>query len=393
MKLRAALTALALAACETPPSPKSAGTGDPGATGLAVVCTDYTSTSVALVSGDARRTLAPLLVHSGSVSPRIQTALGGDVDVPTSPPPPGTVLLIDRFPNAVLTFVEQATGRVTRQLNVGSAFGANPRDALVLADGRVLVTRYDANPRPVDPRGFDGGDDLMVVGEDGAFTQRFALTGPDGTPARPDRLLRVGDLAWVSLNRVSADFETYYEGRLARVALGGEGLERLPDVPLAGTANCGPLAPAGDGLAVACGGAFDRDGWKYEAATAALVVLDAAGGEVARLSGADPRVGRGFGRAVAVDGAGRVYGTVYGDLGGQADRVVRWDPAADAIETVFVASAAFVLDGLVAADDGVVVAAEADPQAPRLCRLEAEGPRCLDACAATGLPPRTLGRF
>jgi hypothetical protein len=84
------------------------------------VHSDYQSTNVSLLGLDGRA-LSPLLVSSASASTALSTPLSGDVVLPTMPQAGSELLLLDRFPAAVLTWVDLRTGVPTGQLSVATA--------------------------------------------------------------------------------------------------------------------------------------------------------------------------------------------------------------------------------------------------------------------------------
>ncbi|MGM0577533.1 MAG: hypothetical protein ACQEXJ_17545 [Myxococcota bacterium] len=389
-----ALLALLASACDgAAGAPEISGTGG-GTGGVAVVCSDYSSTAVALLGPDAREVLAPVVLHSGSASPKVQTALGGDVDLPTTPPPDGSLLLLDRFPNAVLTFVDPADGAVVRQVNVRTGFDANPHDALLRPGGRLMVTRHNPNPDPA-AEGVARGDDLLTVSADGVPLDSLALTEADGFPARPDRMLEVGEQLWITLVRASRDWSKFRDGAIARVTAPEEGPSTLVDrVALPGVANCSRMARRGERIAVSCSGGWlpGRD-FEADASTSAVIVLDPSGSEVARLAATDPRLGRPLAPAVVFDGDGRVVVGVYGGEDGTPDAVFRWDPDTDQVVPGYESTEPWTIGDLLEAADGIVVTTDAAASAQGVCRLGGESSACLGACDATGLPPRALGRF
>ena len=115
--------------------------------GYAISNSDYTSTSISAIS-PAGAVLSQTVISSGSAPPGLTTALSGDVIFPSTAPASGKLLLIDRYPNSVLTWVEPKTGSVIQQLPVGTGFGSNPHDYLELAKDKAYVTRYESNPAP-----------------------------------------------------------------------------------------------------------------------------------------------------------------------------------------------------------------------------------------------------
>jgi len=397
MSLPAATHVAALAcclgtfACAAQPGPEGGPTADT-TRGITVVCSDYVSTAVALVDPRAEMLTWSNLIHSGSRVPSVHTALSGDVGLPTQAPISGAVLLIDRYPNAVLTWVDPVSGEVLQQLNVGMGFSANPRDVLVFEDGAMAVTRYNANPMPQGAGDFDLGDDVLLLDADGTPVDALA-TAEAELNGRPDRLLAVGDEIWVSLNRASNDFSTYAEGMILRLRRDDAGaLERVGEIRLIGLKNCAGLKHTPLGVVVSCTGSYTLAGDIYVRSESALVGLDDAGEERWRLSATDGRVGQCFGPELTHDQDGGVVALLYGEDASLPDAVIRYEPETDTVSKLYTAAAPWTLSALTTADDGVVVVGDGDPEDPRICRLTTPI-SCLAACQATGLPPRVLGGY
>src|SRR6185295_14337493 len=97
--------------------------------GLLVSSSDYKSTNISVLSPTGA-TLSEILISSASASTGLSTALSGDVVFPLSTPTSGRAVLIDRFPNSVLTWVNPSNAEVIHQLPVGTGFAANPQDYL-----------------------------------------------------------------------------------------------------------------------------------------------------------------------------------------------------------------------------------------------------------------------
>src|SRR4051812_27276666 len=72
--------------------------------GYVVSESDYTSTNIRALSS-AGSVLSSSFISSGSAPPGLTTALSGDVTFPSSAPLSHRVVLIDRYPNSVLTWV------------------------------------------------------------------------------------------------------------------------------------------------------------------------------------------------------------------------------------------------------------------------------------------------
>ncbi len=273
--------------CDVPP-PAPAGGGllgdeDPGgcARGFAVVSSDFQSTSVGLVARDGT-VLVPSLLSSGSAAPELSAALGGDVVLPTMAPGGDELVLLDRYPASVITWVDVRSATVRGQLSVATGFLSNPHDYVAMAPDRAYVTRFESNAAP-GSEPFDAGGDLLELDPDGlAIVGRIplepALEGEPGAPLpRPDRAVRVGERILVLLGGYSADFCASAAARLVAVDPQAAAIEET--LVLGGVHGCSGLAlsPDGSELALACTGEWNCDG-----------VPDPAGSAVVRVRTAPP---------------------------------------------------------------------------------------------------------
>jgi hypothetical protein len=358
------------------------------AAGIAVVCSNWgTSTSVAILDPTGQEIALPQLIHSGSAPAKVHAALSGDVVLPTASASNGILRLIDRYPNGVITTVDVPEGAVALQIEVADGFKANPHDVLELEDGRLLVTRYNPNPHPNEA----GGDDVVLMDELGNVLSALPFGDEEG-PGRPDRLARVGDVFWVSLNRASLGFDTYQSGRLGRLALKGDGLERLLDVELENVRNCGGMVVHESQVFVSCGGSYVGDTGTYEADESALVRLDKDGVQTAFLGATDGRIDGTFSPYLAVEPTGALLAIVYAKRADDKDSVIRWGPTDDTVEILFEGPGPWTLTAIALTEDDVPLVAVGDEMDPKVCRL-GDLVTCLSACEATGLPPRALGRY
>jgi hypothetical protein len=367
------------AACAEPEEVVSAGAGEE-TVGAVVVCSDYVSSQVALLGEDGLTVVAGSLIHSGSEEPGLSLSLSGDVVLPGSPHESGLVLLLDRT-HGVLTWVDTATAVVTRQLALAEAFPANPHDALLAADGSLFVTRYGS-----DPDGVHGGDDVAVFDAEGALVQTIQFTAT-AVPSRPDRMARFGDDVLVTLNHVAPDFAEWGSGRYSRVTWFGDtwGVDREWFVDTA--SNCGAITGAADGGALVCSGRYVAG--EAQPATSAALWLDSTGEPQATLLGNDPRVGGALAPAVAYDGVDILL-VRFGSLEGGGDRILRWSPATDAVEEIMEVESSFAVESLGLMANGAFLVPIGVPEAPRLCRWDAEAWSCGDVCTQSGLPPRAI---
>jgi hypothetical protein len=250
-----------------------AGDGAPPAVcvrGVSVVSSDYQSTNVSVVSPEGK-VLSESIISSGSAPAGLTTPLSGDVVVPGTRPPSGKLVTIDRT-NAVLTWIDVASGSVQKQLSVGTGFAANPHDYLEVSDEKAYVSRYETNTAPGKEPFDDGGDVLILNGEDSSITGNVPLAVPNDGEflPRPSRMLLSGRTAWVMLERLDATFAPAGSSRIAGIDTATDAISWTLDLPNAG--NCGGLAqsPSGRSVVISCSGGFDAN-----AAGRTLILIDA----------------------------------------------------------------------------------------------------------------------
>lgn len=277
---------LALGACNG--APETGGTGgtsieaDPECgRGVVVVSSDYQSSNVSLVS-TAGEVLSRSFVSSASAPTGLSSPFSGDVVLPTMPAG-DAVILIDRFPAGVVTWLDVESAEVLAQLNVSTGFAANPHDYLSVSSEKAYVSRFEPNLDSGD-ESYDNGNDLLIVNP-----ERSSITGRiDLMPALPneaanlypraDRLVRAGPYAYAVLAGYSDDFQTSAPSRVARINTETNEIEQVLVVD--GATGCGTLAlsPSESEIAVACSG--DLQGSASEAAAQSAIVRIAIEGEM-----------------------------------------------------------------------------------------------------------------
>ena len=412
------LVAAALPACDSDAAGSPPAGVIPGseACRVAVVSSDYASTSISLLAADGTL-CADDVLNSGSRPPGVVTSLSGDVVIPSTRHPRGLVTLIDRFPNAIVTFLDAATHAVVGQIPVATGFPSNPHDVAFVSETKAYVTRHETNPDPsLDPAALDGGGDLLIVDPDAlTVTGRVDLLTEVGRAAgerldaRPDRVAVVSDQVWVSLNHLSRDFTRGGPGIVLAIDPEADAIARRVDLPE--QANCGTLAPTLDdagepdglGLWVACTGVY-QEGEAAQLARSAVAYVDLTGAEPA-LAWVGPAAALAlapFGSGLVAAGPQRAVVTVLGRLDPpEPDRLFLVDRSAGSAEALDVTTDAFELGALaLLAAGGVLLAADSDPEAPQVLRLAWDrdaGPgAALPPIAANpkvGLEPRSLGVF
>ncbi len=256
---------------------------------LAICMSDFQSTNVSVISLDGK-VLSSSIISSGSASPGISAPLSGDVVLPFASPLSGELVLIDRFANSTLTWVAPGTATVRTQLNVGTGFPSNPRDYVEVEPGVAYISRYEKNAKS-GATAFDQGDDVIVVD-----TKTPKITGSIAFPPvsdeptiqnRPDRLLKVGNKVWVSLQRLSGDFHSAGIARIGVI----DANKNVTTFTLDGLKNCSTLSPSPNGkqVIVACSGSYDfaKPDFKRMISESAIVIFDAtsdAPKEIARIA-------------------------------------------------------------------------------------------------------------
>ncbi len=372
---------------------------------IAVVGTDYTSTSVSIVARESQTLFRENVVHSGSATPGLSVALSGDVTLPRAPNPYNRIVLLDRYPNGALVMVSPEDFSVTAQLSVATGFASNPHDFLWLEDDKAYVTRYEKNPRPgLEP--YDEGDDILIIDPTtGSLRGRIPLgewAGPGESAdlqSRPNQMAWAGGLVFVSLNHLSGDFKTAGDGRLAIIDPARD--EVIDTLTLPGFANCGGLVhvAARESLYVSCSGLFAA-GRAKQVERSGIVAVD--------LSGAQPETR--LLRHASDDGAAQPYGldldvaaqrwliaVRFGDLAsGEPDRLVAIDLAEGGERVVHEAGSAYGLGGVLVDDaTDTLYVGDADHTAPviqlyRIAQGAFTAAEPLTAHPTVGLPPRQI---
>jgi hypothetical protein len=243
--------------------------------GLAVVDSDFVSTSISIV-GAAGTLVKDDCINSGTQSAgKLSFTLSGDVVLPSQPQRGGDLWLVDRA-NAALTIVTPPTCAVVGQVSVGTGFHSNPHDVTVISDTKLYVTRYNTNVAPADAMAT--GDDVLILNRaTGAVTGRIALTAyaaPVATfviEAQPDRMVIAGGKVYVTLGSQDAKFMAAGEGRIVVIDPATDTVTGT--IALTGLKGCSAIqdVPALSSLFVSCGGSFsDAD----QAAASGVAQID-----------------------------------------------------------------------------------------------------------------------
>jgi hypothetical protein len=373
--------------------------GCPGA--ILVSASDYTSTNVSALSPTGEQ-VADSFISSQSGSTGLSVALSGDVVFPSSPPASGRVVLIDRYPNSVLTFIDPETAEVQRQISVGTGFGSNPHDYLELSDTVAYVTRYEANPKP-GRQDHDGGSDILIVDPtDGKLRGSIDLTtSEDGDfLPRPDQLLRVGNEVWVTLQGLSKDFSKARDERIAGIDPESGGV--IWTLELTGLKSCGKpaLSPSGKLAAIACSG-FLGSGVLEATPESDLLLLDVTQSPpaIVKSFGAAEQLQAPLSSSLAFVSETLLMGTTFGDAGtSRNDRAYTLDTETGEASELYDAGGAFALGDVLCTPgcaEALCLLADAQAGALPVWTITQSGALkragSIVTGASVGLPPRVLG--
>jgi hypothetical protein len=384
----------------------SGGDGGPGSacpSALVVACNpnDFTATNIAVLSS----TGAPLsqsIISSGSTAPGLSKTLSGDVILPLAPTP-GKIVLIDQLPNTALTWVDPSTAAVIHQLNVGTGFAANPHDYLEVSATKAYVTRYESNMNP-GQQAYDGGGDLLIIDpETATITGRVPFAADGAFLPRPDRMIRVGEEVWVSLQRFDANLMTAGDARVVGVSSADDSIQWVLDLP--GVASCAGLAraPSGKVIALSCTGVLGDPDPKQRSA---IVLIDATAHppvELKRFAAAS-QLGAPLGFTLDYASEGMLVGVALGDLQAPRNDVAyTLDLASGTARVLADAGGAFAFGDVRCAPGctDLCFLADAPGNALRVFRIASavDGGSSLVALApvpvdpSVGFPPRALGAF
>ena len=407
----ALLAALSALGCGVPEPPGSTGgtQATPGACGrgVAVVHQDdsYASTNVSLLdwSGEV---LSSSFISSATSAAKLSAKLSGDVVLPTAPSSGDQLVLIDRYPASVLTWVDVKTAEVAQQLSVRSGFAANPHDYLPLGPTSALVTRLGKNPDP-EAGPLDRGDDVLILDLAGpvpvaSIDLAPAMAGAESKlHASPHKLVKAPGRVVVSLLAHSGDYTDAGPSRLALIDPDSRSVEQV--LVLEGLYECNGLALSPDQarLALGCSGRF-HGGSSSDAKESAVAIVDlgATLTEVARFP-AEQDAPFGFAiswasdRSVVANTFGREAAT---GVSARPDRVVEINLDGGERRTLLEsAEAPFTLGdvrcGAACATCFVTDASRSRVHSFSVGASGLEPGLSIDVGDAIGLPPRWLGQF
>lgn len=384
-----------------------AATGDGGITspfaGLAVINSDYVSTSISLLDPATRKVKNGDCINSGTQTPGNTLALSGDVGLPSQPQPGNLLVAIDHA-NSALTWIDPSTCMPLRQLDVSTGFYANPHDIIAVSETKAYVTRYERNATPTaDANDRDEGDDLLIIDPSvPAITGRIALASyatDAALQARPDSARLVDGKLFVVLQNLSGDFSAAGNGRLVVIDTATDQVSGMVDLP--GLKNCGGMSyvESTKTLVVQCGGSFS-DPDQATASGIAYVDVAAVTPTMTRKQMATPFGGRALAAFSGIGRDGAVgFGVTFGNFGGgPTDQFWAFNTATGVANKVADASDSFTY-GSVLVDPTFerVYLTDANAATPRVHVFTYEGAVTLESSVnanpTIGLPARGLAWY
>ena len=331
--------------------------------GVAILGSDFKSTTISTADRAARKALASNFLNSGTVVTPGGTALSGDVVLGHTAHAKGRFVLVDRA-KGVLTWVDATTKKATAQLDVSTKFAANPQDCIDAPAGKAWVTRMGVNPKATPAADdFDDGDDVLVIDTaKNAIVGRISLAAATtGTSvlAGPGKATWDGAVfagaapglskLWVPLAMLSGDFKSAAPGKIAAIQPGDGSVAATLDLP--GAKNCVAAATVGPGsVLVACQGFFG-DGPKQIDGSNLMLVNSTNDKPFVTTAVAAKTLAKGpFGKDLACFGDGRwCVATTAGDFAAKTTDVL-WlvDVKSGSAKELGKAAGAFAFSGLYA---------------------------------------------
>jgi len=235
----------------------------PTTRGYVVIDTDYQSTNVSLVSNDDQ-VASSSFISSSSAKPGLSAPLGGDVVPPTMLVPGNEIVLIDRYPASVLTWVNLDTASVRGQLSVATGFSSNPHDYVTYTANKAFVPRYEPNLAS-GKQPFDGGNDVLVIDPSvpkitGRIDMTPVLAGePAGFYPHADRAVIAGGKLRVTADGFNVGYTKHVDARIVTIDPDTNAITQT--LVFAGMTSCANIAvsPNGRELALGCNGDYEED--------------------------------------------------------------------------------------------------------------------------------------
>ncbi len=315
-------------ACDVPViRPDESGLGDAGESvqsdggcprGLIVAATDLSQSANIGLMTLSGQVLSQSIISTASHAPELTTALGGDIAFPSTSTSGSEIIVLDRTPTSVLTWVNLDTANVRAQLSVATGFSANPHDYVPILTNKVYVSRFDSNANP-GQQAFDGGSDVLIVDPSiPSITGRIDLAGalPQSGNyfVHPDRARSVGNRVYIVLPYYDPAFNA---GQSYIASIDPEVDEVVDQILLSGLSGCSGLdvAPDENSLAVACSGGWHGSS-SADPSTSAIIGLQLQPKLVELWRIPATKVGnRAFGFEVAYVNPNHILTSQLGDLG------------------------------------------------------------------------------
>ena len=380
-----------------------------GTRGFAVVGSDFSSSIVSLLGLDGSVQSASF-ISSASSDPGLSSALGGDLVLPTTTLAGDELVLIDRFPASILTWVELSTARVRAQLSVATGYASNPHDYVPFSPSKAFVPRFEPNLMS-GSEPFDGGSDVLVIDpQTASIVDRIDLASafagaPAGVYARPDRAFMAGGKLRVLAVGLSADFTTSADSRVVTIDPVTHAIEHTLVLPGLNGCGSGEVSLDDDRLAIACTGIAGADPASgFADSGVVLVSLADPPAEIERWTAARLAIGQINNLAwldaehLAVLTFGRF--NADGTAPEASDEARTLDVAAGTISAPWLDAGPFGLGDIACALESatcLLADAETDGGLVHLLAVDANGEVTLAGAltpdTVTGLPPRWFGSF
>jgi len=373
--------------------------------GIVVRNSDYLSSAISALDPEQANLHQDRILDSGSSSAGLSLMLSGDVVFPSSALPTHEIVLIDRYPNSVLTFLHPINYKVLWQHSVATGFASNPHDLVWVRDRIVYVTRYQKNLTPGREE-FDSGDDLLIVDlEQRKTIGRIGLENYSGSDdpksySRPERAVLAFGSVWVSLGRLNHTFDHAQAGALLRIDPQTDEVLDLFEEP--SLANCSDIAvfDREESLLVTCSGLYS-EGREKQIERSGLWKVSKAGSDwktevVLRAS----QIGQPVSAHLTL-GSGWIFFIGMGELGqGKTkDTLWSWIGTKEPPKQLFSAKEAYTF-GQILFDSEVnwLYLCDADPKDPHIILFTVESDaitywKSIDSSPSTGLPPREIAFY
>jgi hypothetical protein len=369
-------------------------------TGLAVVNSDYSTTSLSILDTTGALVHADCVDSATGAHGSVTKTISGDAVLPSQPQLGGDVIIVDRG-NVALTFIDPGSCTIVHQILVPGA-RTNPHDVVMLAPHKAYVTRFDLNLAATDPT-LAGNDIAVIDPATGAQTGRIDLdvyasqVAGATVLARPDRALLVNGQVIVSLDEIDHGFATYGEGKVVVIDPATDTVTAA--VALTGLADCEGMAYVDEqkALLVACGGPYGGPPSKSGIAVVDFSVSPPALARVIPSSAFDGRP-LSFGWVLAVPPAGggtRAFAVTSDPNDAQPDALFAFDWVAGTASQ-FATSGPYTL-GVPAGLPGLLLMPNSTPSTPRIDLYDVTGAPTattrFTSDPATGLPPQQVAPY